>query len=211
MWKKTRMCIKVAACIATGIIVSILELKFIEKKTKDFSVRNHSTSESQHIRPLPPITRYVTKREIRRMKRGGWSSPIVVAKYKLLFLQIEKNGCTQWKTLFHIMQNRSVVLSGLHNPTRNKLDYLNEFSDSEVRRMLYDPTWTIATVVREPRSRLLSSYFHMKRLGHLTMNRDFRYFVNYVRRYPHKNVHWEPQVRFPEWMYKHMVVEDFRT
>ena len=37
-------------------------------------------------------------------------------------------------------------------------------NNSEVKRILKDPTWTLATMVREPKSKLLSGFFHMKKL-----------------------------------------------
>ena len=156
--------------------------------------------------PPPPISRIISNKDIMQMKRYGWTSPIVVDKYKLLFLPIEKNACTQWKKLFHLIQNYAIPgQEFIHNPNTNKLKYLNQMHNSEVTRILMDPSWTIATMVREPKSRLLSGFFHMKNEGHFK-EKNFSDFVHHVRRNPYRDPHWEPQTRFPEWLYKHMVI-----
>ena len=169
--------------------------------TSQESIRVYASSgesmTSFFIPPLPPVTRNITRSEIKKMKRIGWSSPIVVNKYKLLFLPIEKNGCTQWKQLFHLMENQTVPLEELHNPSTNKLKYLMRMKDVEVKRIVLDPNWTIATMVREPRSRLLSGFFHMKgSKDRRFRNKTFPYFVNYVKNHISLDVHWAPQVSY---------------
>ena len=197
-----------------SIVGQIIEQSYLKRRNNgEIKEQSYSTAtKKQNNAPLlQPITGNITADEIRIMKRRGWSSAVVLKQYKLLFLPIEKNGCTQWKQLFHIMLNYSVPLNRLHNPKTNKLEYLLHMNVTEVRRILSDPTWTIATVVREPRSRLLSGYFHMKRIKRFEKNITFAEFVYYVRNNLYKDVHWEPQARFPGWMYKHMVIGKFEN
>ena len=205
--------------VAMVMMLAVLKLRnrvFVNifvTKTQKTPKSNESVKVNIIVPSLPPNTRYITDAEIKEVKRYGWSSPIVMEKYKLLFLPIEKNGCTQWKQLFHIMQNYSVTLNQLHDAKRNKLKYLLNMTNGEIRRIFSDPLWIKATVVREPRSRLLSGFFHMKRIKRFrySQNVTFANFVYYVRNHPYDDVHWEPQARFPKWIYENMLVGKFEN
>ena len=138
----------------------------------------------------------ITLEHIMRIRRFGWSSPIVVEKYKLVFMPVAKSGCSQWKRLFQRIQN--IDSTDIHDPDKNKLKYLMYRSDEDIRKILLDPSWTKATMVREPRSRLLSGYHHVKDskwIEHM-LNRTwvtFEDLVYHVKYYPNSNEHLEPQ------------------
>ena len=156
-----------------------------------------------------PSNHNISLENIMWIRRFGWSSPIVVEKYKLVFMAVAKNGCTQWKKLFQRIQN--IDSTDIHDPAKNKLKYLMYRNDTEIRRMLLDPSWTKATMVREPRSRLLSGYFQFKggKFIETMLNRTgvtFEDFVYHVKHYPYSNEHWEPQARFPAWMYQKQIL-----
>ena len=86
--------------------------------------------------------------------------------------------------------------------------YMN---DTEIRRIMLDPSWTKATMVRDPRARLLSGFFHMKMFNttETRLNRSgvtFEDFVYHVKGHPNMDEHWEPQARFPHWMYQNHIL-----
>lgn len=92
------------------------------------------------------------------------NSPIVIEKYKLLFISIPKVGCTLWKQLFRRIegfedwksQDYSRYLP--HNPEQNGLTYLNQLNASYATQIFQDPEWTKAIFVRDPKLRFLSAF-----------------------------------------------------
>ena len=97
--------------------------------------------------------------------RNNWDgAPIVIPQYKLIFFTTAKVGCTVWKQLFRrIMgeadwnqQNTGQLLPW--NPEVNGLRYLYDYNRTEASRLLTDPTWVRAVIVRDPKTRFLSAW-----------------------------------------------------
>jgi hypothetical protein len=92
------------------------------------------------------------------------SSPIVIESHKLIFFSIPKAGCTVWKQLFRRMMGYSDWLSQdgdtmlPHNPRKNGLKYLYDYSTEQASEMMTSPEWTRAMMVREPKQRFLSAF-----------------------------------------------------
>ena len=93
------------------------------------------------------------------------SSPIVIEKYKLLFVHVPKNACTVWKLLFYRMlghefppQPDAAQWNALHNARKNKLKYLSDYPVAFANMVMQDPAWTRAIFVRNPHERLLSAF-----------------------------------------------------
>jgi hypothetical protein len=101
---------------------------------------------------------------IKDLEKDWDNSPIVIAKYKLLFFTIPKVSCTLWKQLFRRIQglddwkSQNYTLYLPHNPEHNGLTYLNEFNTSYAKQIFQDPTWTKAIFVRDPKERFLSAF-----------------------------------------------------
>ena len=102
-------------------------------------------------------------------KRGDWDgAPVVVRKYKLIFFTLPKVGATKWKQAFRRMESymdwkKIGGVNGLpHNPKRNGLKYLYDYSLEEAEAMMTDPEWTKAIFVRSPKDRFLSVFTQMK-------------------------------------------------
>jgi Sulfotransferase family len=95
----------------------------------------------------------------------GWdSSPVVIESHKLIFFTIPKVGCTVWKQLFRRMEGANDWYSQdwikmlPHNPEKNGLKYLYNYSNEEANIMMTSPEWTRAMMIREPKIRLLSAF-----------------------------------------------------
>ena len=96
----------------------------------------------------------------------GWdSAPIVVESHELIFFTVPKVGCTVWKQLFRRMEGyndwqvHTLDEANLpHNPKRNGLKYLFDYSLSDATSKLNDPSYTKAIFVRDPKDRFLSAY-----------------------------------------------------
>lgn len=96
---------------------------------------------------------------------GIWdASPIVLESHKLIFFSIPKAGCTTFKQLFRRMmgyqnwQSQDGLLMLPHNPFRNGLKYLYDYSPSEASEMMTSPKYTRAIFVRDPKMRFLSAF-----------------------------------------------------
>lgn len=97
--------------------------------------------------------------------RNDWdAAPVVIEKYKLIFFTIPKSGCTVWKLLFRRIMGyadwQSVDWTTMlpHQPERNGLKYLYDFTMEEASFMLTSPQYTKAIFVRDPKERLLSAF-----------------------------------------------------
>ena len=94
--------------------------------------------------------------------RIRYQSPIVLKKYKLLFVPIPKVACTQWLQLFRRMEGQKDWVTrqiGLpYTPEFNGLTYLSDFSLTEANEIMKSPEWTRAVFVRDPKERFLSAY-----------------------------------------------------
>eukprot|EP00557_Chaetoceros_sp_GSL56_P003342 CAMPEP_0176500348 /NCGR_PEP_ID=MMETSP0200_2-20121128/13480_1 /TAXON_ID=947934 /ORGANISM="Chaetoceros sp., Strain GSL56" /LENGTH=319 /DNA_ID=CAMNT_0017898963 /DNA_START=72 /DNA_END=1031 /DNA_ORIENTATION=- len=148
---------------------------------------------------------------------GRWGNPLVVKEYKLLFFTIPKVACTEWKLLFRRILGlpewpKDVPLLYLHDPTKNQLPYLSNFTMKEAQEMLTSKEWTRAVFVREPKERVLSAFlnkfveepdFYVNKCckfkskiekNYCIQKReegDFIYFLN--RTLDCRNPHWTPQ------------------
>lgn len=150
----------------------------------------------------------ISKQEIKKLKRGFSSSPVVVPKYKLIFFWNEKSGCTYWKRVLQYIQGIDLknITNSIHDPKKNGLLYLSGFHDTDVIRMMYDDSWIKAVFVREPRERILSAYLNKGHSKRFTCNRiitSFGDFLKWIRICP--NPHWESQVRIPRHYYTMMM------
>jgi Sulfotransferase family len=96
---------------------------------------------------------------------GNWdSSPIVIESHKLIFFTVAQAGCTVWKQLFRRMarlpdwksQDSEKLLP--HDPKRNGLKYLYDYTPEEASTMMTSPDWKRAMMVREPKLRFLSTF-----------------------------------------------------
>ena len=101
----------------------------------------------------------VTKHDV---SNPGWNwdrSPVVIESHKLIFFTIPKVGCTVFKQLFRrMMRHENWKTKDPHNPHRNGLDYLSEWSLEEAAEMMTSPEWTRAVFIRDPKQRFLSAY-----------------------------------------------------
>ena len=87
------------------------------------------------------------------------AAPIVVEGHKLVFFYVPKVSCTVWKQLFRRMMGYSDWKTKFpHNPKTNGLLYLNQLNISYASRILNDPDWVRAIIVRDPKERFLSAY-----------------------------------------------------
>ena len=89
-------------------------------------------------------------------------APVVVEKFKLVFLTIPKVACTQWLQLFRRMEGASDWKARDHSlpytPAYNGLKYLTHYNLTEANRIMTSPEWTRATFVRDSKERFLSAY-----------------------------------------------------
>jgi len=152
---------------------------------------------------------------------GRWGNPIIVPEYKLVFFTLPKVACTEWKLLFRRMYGlpewpEDVKLIELHDPAKNDLMYISNYTMQEAQEMLTGEGWTRAVFVREPKERVLSAFLNkfveeptfyvqkccQEKFFHLDAEReqckskkqegDFVYFLN--RTLDCSNPHWTPQV-----------------
>ena len=149
-----------------------------------------------------------------------WGNPLVVKEYKLVFFTIPKVACTEWKLLFRRMLglpewDPNVPLQQLHDPLKNSLTYLSNYTIEEAQEMLTSDEWTRSVFVREPKERVLSAFlnkfieeeqffiqkccqdkfFNTKEEKQQCRDKkhegDFIYFLNRTLDCP--NPHWTPQ------------------
>ena len=92
------------------------------------------------------------------------SAPIVLEEFKLVFFTIPKVGCTVWKQLFRRMMGcpdwrvHDPLLGLPHDPHRNNLTYLYDFSPEDALYIMTSNSWTRAIFLRDPMDRILSAY-----------------------------------------------------
>jgi hypothetical protein len=84
------------------------------------------------------------------------SSPIVIPQYKLVFFTVSEVADVTWRCLFR----RMMGFNDWRNVSRQfeGLRYLYDYSVSEATTMMTSPNYTRAIFVRDPRTRILSSY-----------------------------------------------------
>jgi hypothetical protein len=138
-----------------------------------------------------------------RIMRKGWdTSPIVLPSHRLLLFTIPKVGCTVLKQLARRIMGLPDWQRGddeiPHDPAKNGLRYLNQYSLAEATAMMRDPCWTRAVFVRDPHERVLSAYldkvvntdYVKRRFG--SQPTSFAEFVQM----PCVDPHWAPQRSF---------------
>lgn len=90
------------------------------------------------------------------------SAPIVVEKYKLMFFSVPDVACTLFKKLLRKMMGLNdwdVKNKHLpHDPKKNGLKYLYDYSPNEATTFLVSDEWTKAIFVRDPKERVVSSF-----------------------------------------------------
>lgn len=91
-------------------------------------------------------------------KRGEWDgAPIVVEKYNLIFFTVPKAAGGKWKQAFRRMEgfqdwNRWGGPNGLpHDPDKNGLKYLYDYSAEKASEMMKNESWTRAIFLRNPK------------------------------------------------------------
>lgn len=155
---------------------------------------------------------YLSKKVFDILKRP-YSSPIVLPLYKLIFIWNAKAACSYWKLIFQYIQGIRLNYTStkqIHHPKENGLLTLRKFSDININRMIYDPTWMKVIFVREARERLLSAYLDKVRHTNyfkITCGQSvnsFEEFINIISECP--DMHWDPQVNLPETFYKNMTI-----
>ena len=98
------------------------------------------------------------------------SAPIVLEEFKLIFFSIPKVGCTTFKQLFrrmmhlHDWKSQDPEVYMPHNPRRNGLKYLWDYSLEDASDLMTRPDYTRAIFVRDPKFRFLSAFLD-KALG----------------------------------------------
>jgi hypothetical protein len=103
-------------------------------------------------------------------------SPVVLTKYKLLFIPIPKNACTQWLQLFRYLEGQydnwnSRQLGLPYTPEINGLTYLADFNLTTANEIMTSPTYTRAVFVRDPKERFLSAYLDkVVQTQHIVLN-----------------------------------------
>jgi hypothetical protein len=124
---------------------------------QDYDIFGFSSSRKQLL--VQP-TDYIYARDLRQWD----AAPVVVERFRLVFFTVPKNACTTWKMLFRRMhgaqnyQDQDERRGLPHNPTRNGLRYLSEYSLDEANRIMTSPDYTRAIFVRDPKNRFLSAY-----------------------------------------------------
>lgn len=116
-------------------------------------------------------------RRLGETMRDDWdSSPMIDVEHKLIFCEIPKVACTEFKRLFRRLrgaasQEVSQHVEGpadefdwVHDPKTNGIPRLSALPAPDVRRIMSDPSWTKALFIRDPLERLLSGYLDKCRM-----------------------------------------------
>mmetsp|Transcript_2470 Transcript_2470/g.7372 ORF Transcript_2470/g.7372 Transcript_2470/m.7372 type:complete len:437 (+) Transcript_2470:152-1462(+) len=112
---------------------------------------------------------------------------IVDKKLKAVYCPLPKVACSNWKALFRMLNGYSDYknLALAHDKSQSGLKYLKDFSKEEVKGMLADPEYLKFVFVREPYSRLLSSYLD-KFTDRLLSSPEFLKFFDQLVGYKHR-------------------------
>jgi hypothetical protein len=101
-------------------------------------------------------------------RQGDWDgAPIVVEKYKLIFLTVPKMAATKWKQALRRMEGMEdwAEVGGPkmlpHDPLQNGLKYLYDYNVIEASDLMTNPNYTRAIFIRNPKDRFLSVYNEM--------------------------------------------------
>ena len=163
--------------------------------------------------------------------KNNWdAAPIVIPHYKLMVFTTPKVACTLIKhtlrTLMMMMYpnnntNTTKVIkllgdSFVHDPSKNGLLYLHDFTIQEANEMLTSTRsdWTRVVFVRDPKERVLSAHldkamrnngtYLQRHCGVTTMVSTFDEFIHKI--IPNcVDVHWLPQAyRMEAHLWKHI-------
>jgi hypothetical protein len=132
--------------------------------------RNESSNATSNVDHAAPNNRTVLVDEgdyiySKKFFTVAWdTAPIVCEEYKLIFFAVAKVGCTTWKQLFRRIKGfgdwRRQETDVPHNPTKNGLTYLWDYSIEDANRLLMDPNYTRAIFLRDPKERFLSAFLN---------------------------------------------------
>ncbi|GFH56307.1 hypothetical protein CTEN210_12783 [Chaetoceros tenuissimus] len=191
------------------ILAAILGL-FLIQNLQDESVARHlaagDDSENETVTPV-----YESSDKI---VTSGAHRNVVIPDYKLVFFSFPKVGCTEWKALARRGRGLPPSTGGygsIHgDPAVLKI---KGFPEEEVQEMLTSDEWTRATIVREPKERVLSAFLdkfvHTHEFTRFCCRgseeevefckqnqeeKDFHYFLH--RTQDCHNEHWAPQRSF---------------
>lgn len=146
--------------------------------------------------------------------RPEWdNTPYVSKEHKLVFCEIPKVACSDFKRLFRRLngaQDFESQAPWVHDPKQNGITRLTDMPSAEAASILKDPTWTKGVFIRDPMERLLSGFLdkcrepiesrydiHCPFSGHVS----FGEFMDYIFTQADYNVHgkmsmdehWRPQ------------------
>ncbi len=146
-------------------------------------------------------------------------SAFVVPEYKLIFFTFPKVACSEWKRMFMRINGNpnwcKIRNFNAHDPKKNKIKVLKDYSPEVATAMMTSPVWTRAAIFREPKERVLSAfldkavkedYYVRKCCQNLPTEelqkkcigneKKFESFLHFVTEYPEEcfDVHWEPQM-----------------
>lgn len=156
--------------------------------------------------------------------KHNWdAAPIVVENYKLLLFTTPKVGCTMLK---HVMRkltfgsNTTTTTTKLgdsfvHDPRKNGLSYLYNYSLEQAHDMLISENWTRAVFVRNPKERVLSAYLDKGRRNNASyIKRHCNHAIQTFEEFIYTTIptctdmHWMPQayrMERPFWKYVNFV------
>jgi len=140
--------------------------------------------------------------------------PIVNEEYNIIFFQVAKAASSEWLRFFtRLSGNPAWCGKNIHLDEVNKLKRLSDYSISKAQMMMTDPTWTKAIFVRNPKTRLLSSFLDKAILNtrHFKIqecyayernggeyescvrdHQNFDFFLYNITVINSENVHWRP-------------------
>jgi hypothetical protein len=174
---------------------------------------------------------YVIDKDSFIYSKNNWdAAPIVIPHYKLMVFTTPKVACTLIKhTLRKLMYpnitTNTTILgdSFVHDPSKNGLLYLHDFTIQEANEMLTSSEWTRVVFVRNPKERVLSAHLDKGRRNNGTyLQRHCGFTISTFEEFIHKTIpncvdmHWLPQAYRMEahlWKYINFVgrVETIHT
>ena len=211
--KDTRYSIPITLAL---LCIVVLQLYFYAKKQiiitttrTDGQQKNNVSLDSIEIPEVLPTDKiYANARTV-----------FVIPEYKLIFITFPKVACSEWKRMFMRINGNpnwcKIRGFNAHDPEKNKISILSEYSTEIATAMMTSPIWTRAVFVREPKERVLSAfldkslredYFAKKCCDKIPNEEDkvtckqnqkiFKSFLHFVSEYPDIcfDVHWEAQV-----------------
>ena len=154
-----------------SIFFWLVALSFVYLSLQHEEIANLVRAGNDHISITPSSQYYTNSNSHPKALRidlvfqaKGWTTPVVIRQYKLIFFPIPKVACTDWKLLFRRMEGQpewnttGLNLHDLHNPIINNLTTLDQIPLDEAQHILTSSEWTRAVFLREPKERLLSAF-----------------------------------------------------